>query len=354
MTDPTTPTAPFPDAPTADVPTSDRAAAALRFDRLSRRIAIGAGLLGLVVTGAGVAQLVRDVTAYHEVNRDRYLQPLIRPIMGDERMIAQLPPDGTNAPFPGEPVGGIGFRWREGEFRLTGFIGEDGNGTVALSWRVGDAERVVGIPIAVPVALDLPLMPRIEDWLRVMTIVEPRETDSLKTLYDDVTSGRRLDEERLVVAVRRPRAGHGAERYQVPDTLAWREAQRANWLFEFYELLPDGGIRTETLRFPDSNTKRMYQQAKAELSGVEDAAARAPDELAERSWQYFAALRVMPSGSAPKQSFEDSALTAAPWSLPMVGFGGLVMAVAGAFIVAPRRRVEDAAPPDASPSGSLP
>lgn len=285
-------------------------------DRRAKLIAALVATVTGLVTLAGVYLLVTDIRRYHET-RD-YLQPLVSPITGGELFVAHL------------PDGRVGFNWRGHNVLLTGDFDDEGRGSINLAF----ADASVDIPVGVPSAFDLPLMPRTEDWLKVLLFYEPRPGDTLATFLAAVEGKQRLDEERLVIVARRPNPGQNASRFRVDDTWAWGETQRLNWTFDFHECLPDGTISSQTFRFPISPTKQKYIDAN--LADPPDPSL--PPPLDERSWQYYAALRTMPPGAGPKHTFKDSALTAAPFSLPLSAFSLLAFAVSLAFALAPARR----------------
>jgi hypothetical protein len=99
-----------------------------------------------------------------------------------------------------------------------------------------------------------------------------------------------------------------------------------NWAFDFYELMPQGGFYHEHLRYPTKTG------AKKPVEG----------ELHENTWEFQAALLLIPKGGAnigPTRNFYGDALAAANWTLPAAAFSGLTAMLAVAFALAPRRKV---------------
>ncbi len=99
-----------------------------------------------------------------------------------------------------------------------------------------------------------------------------------------------------------------------------------NWVFDFYELKPEGGFPShEQLRYPTkSGTSKPVE-----------------GELHENTWEFQAALLLMPKGGVdvgPTHNFYGDALAAASWTLPLSAFSGLVAVLSFTFAVAANRR----------------
>lgn len=181
----------------------------------------------------------------------------------------------------------------------------------------GDA--IDRIPISIPPEPDsprwkLPDMLVHEDWLRVL-LMAPREgmtyTEWQRKLDTDEL------ETRLILATRVPRPGSD------PET--WGSVWKKDWVFDFYELMPDGTfLQHERLKYP---TTRGVEEPKA-------------GELRENTWQFQAALQTMPQAGkiGPTHNFFGDAIEAAGWTLPAAAFSGLGGTVASVFAFAPRRR----------------
>lgn len=181
------------------------------------------------------------------------------------------------------------------------------------------ADAVERIPVSIPPEpgsprWKLPDMIPHEDWLRVL-LMAPREgmefAEWQKRLDNDTL------ETRLILATRTPRPGS--------DPATWGSVWKKDWVFDFYELMPDGSIlRHERLKYP---TTRGVQEPK-------------PGELHENTWQFQAALQTMPQAGkiGPTHNFFGNAIAAAGWTLPASTFAGLFGTFASVFACAPRRR----------------
>jgi len=165
----------------------------------------------------------------------------------------------------------------------------------------------------VPGAAGLPIMLREENWMRVLVFTEATG----RTVHDiEADLAQNPDNYRLVIVTRTPRAGVN------PET--WGLAWKRDWSFDFYEFLPEGGFSREHLKYPARGGIRRPR----------------PGELTENTWQFQAALQMMPQpgGIGPTRNFFGDALTAAGWLLPAAAFSGLAFTLAAAFSFAPIRR----------------
>jgi hypothetical protein len=193
----------------------------------------------------------------------------------------------------------------------------DGPNTVVVL-RYGDQE--VRIPAGVtPKSEQLPGLARHNDWLRVLRFAERGRT-SPEEFQRSLDAGA----DRLAVVARRPITGPDPRNGAV-----WP----SDWKFEFYELLPDGSIKTETLLYPKNRP------------GKEP---RKPGQLQERTWQMDAALMLIPAFGRPNQTFTKDALTAMGWTLPAAAFSGLLLLGSLAALFAPDRRVPVIRGPEAA------
>lgn len=185
-------------------------------------------------------------------------------------------------------------------------------------WLGYGAERRF-LPAAVaPRFPNLPVLLKHEDWLNVLRF-GPRTGLSFEEFRRKIDAGEIAD--RLVIVTRLPAPG--------ADPETWGKVWKHEWTFELVELLPDGAIRSERLRFP---TARAHQQPEA-------------DELVEGTWQFEAALLAMPSLSRPKPRFATDGVRSMGWTLPASGVSGLTLTFALLAALAPRGRTR-------APSGS--
>jgi hypothetical protein len=197
------------------------------------------------------------------------------------------------------------------------------------------------------IALDVAITPRQE----LLPTLFDRQADWFKMLYFADRSGIKFDafekgvddgtiQSRLIVVTRTP-FGFEAPKDQRFEDLeheenwAWGETRRDRWRFDFYEFMPDGSIlQHEPLRFPESGKSLLRRQNYAKLKG-EPIPQRGDGEIEEYTWQYGAALAVMPR--APAITFEKQALRGAGWTLPVAAGSFLLMILAFFFAIAPAK-----------------
>jgi hypothetical protein len=196
-----------------------------------------------------------------------------------------------------------------------------------LTIRYG--EESLKLHVAIPPRYPgLPELASYDDFLRVLRFAETSGQSETQTA-DAIRRG--MTPDRLVLVTKSPRAG--------ADPQTWGEVWKRDWEFDFHELLPDGTIAHQRLGYP---TIRPGQSPK-------------PGELHEGTWQYFAALHLMPR-VGPTLRFTRSPLAAAGWTLPAAALSSLVLL--SSIVVAARpagwRRAPGSVPgPDATPSGSI-
>lgn len=178
-------------------------------------------------------------------------------------------------------------------------------------------------------------------WLRLLGFV-PRRGMSIQEAERAIREG--TLQLRLVLVARRQRAGAD------PETRG--EVERSGWRFDFYEFLPGGGLGVEHLRYPESQRSLERRQRAAKRAG-QPVPQRRTDELVDGTWQFAAALHVMPSAGTtpgiggPAPRWTGDAIPAMGWTLPAssLSLTGLVIAIAVALAPTRRRRVA----PDPAP-----
>ena len=216
---------------------------------------------------------------------------------------------------------------------LTELEDADGNPLVRIAY--GDDELT--IPVTVEPRQKLPgYFNRHADWLRMVFFAD-RSGMSMEEFQERMA--RDEIETRLVVVTRTPfgvdpdKPGlFGLEQERNESTA---DVRRDQWRFDFYELNPEGGLTVhQPLRFPESGKSLLRRQNQAELAG-EPIPQRDPGEIQERTWQYGAALKVMPR--APAITFENQALRAAGWTLPVASASVLGLVFGVFFAIAPAR-----------------
>ena len=178
--------------------------------------------------------------------------------------------------------------------------------------RYGDDS--LRLRVTIPGHPQLPgLLPH-QDWLRVfrMGLLTGRTIDQ----FTRDLGGPDLPE-RLVIVTKTPRPGS--------DPVTWGQVWVKNFVFDFHELRPGGGIDSQRLKYP---TNKMGKPSKE-------------GELRENTWQFQAALQMMPQAgrNGPMYKFTDDAMSRVGWTLPAATVFGMSLALSLAFAAAPRRRV---------------
>lgn len=191
------------------------------------------------------------------------------------------------------------------------------------SWvvlRFGEAQA--RLRVSIPGNPALPgLLPH-HDWLRVLRFAESSGV-TIDQLQERIARG--VERDRLVIVTRTPMPGSD------PDT--YGAVNKKGWTFDFYELMPDGSIAHEQLGFPVRPRPSLARAARGQPP-------RQPTRptLQEGTWQYQAAMHVMPAGQGPAtQGFRNDALAAAGWTLPVASLSFLALVASLAAAAAPRR-----------------
>lgn len=159
-------------------------------------------------------------------------------------------------------------------------------------------EQKVQLHATRPGKFDLPGLGKHEDWLRVLSFIDSTGMDPDKA--EELSRAGKIPD-RLVVVTKSLRAGANPE--------SWGEVWKHDWVFEFYELLPDGTIQRQRSGYPSPASKVPRN-----------------DELQEGTWQYTAALHLMPKGG-PTLTFRQSPVAAAGWTLPAAAFSAVLAIV---------------------------
>jgi hypothetical protein len=173
------------------------------------------------------------------------------------------------------------------------------------------------LPVSIPSKYELPGLKSHEDWFRVLRF-SPHTGLSPEQFQSQLDAGG----DRLAIATRTPVQG--------VDPNTWGAVWKNNWVFDFYEFNPAGGFEHERLNYPTATGTAKPKEG----------------ELHENTWEFQAALLLMPQGGTdigPTHNFYGDALKAASWTLPLAAFSGLVCVVSLAFAAAPRRRPESSA-----------
>ena len=275
-----------------------------------RPIPLGIAFLAAVAVIASCAVMARRIVAYNtEQGRTTYMQFEVtdREFSFAERpvTITDIPVDQTH------PLGAV---------------------------RIDYADQPLTLPVTIPsleYSDQFPGMERHNDWLRVVRFAEltGRTYDQLVEAMD-----RREEPDRLVVVAKSPRPG--------VNTDTWGRVWRKDWVFDFYEFLPDGTLAHERLAYPTVRTAAQQDDRRA----AEARGDGGLPELDTRSWQFQIATLLMPEGSAPRIIAGDSPLVAAGWTLPtaavctLAAVGGLLLAFAPSRVLAAGRDADAEAP----------
>lgn len=202
------------------------------------------------------------------------------------------------------------FAGRQVGFTYESPLSAQDPGTIRLSY----GEDTLPIHVTIPPdasKLQLPLFRAHEDWMQVLRFAEGT-AEELSRIEQSIDAG--ILPDRLVIVTRIPPQG--------VDPNTWGRIRRKEWSFAFYEFLPEGGFRKEQLRFP---TSRRHEPNK-------------PGELAEGTWQFGAALMVMPKGTVPSPRFTDDGLRAMGWTLPVAAIGATGATLGVILLMASRVR----------------
>jgi hypothetical protein len=180
-----------------------------------------------------------------------------------------------------------------------------------IELRYGEASQ--RIRVSIPPKHRLPGLLRHDQWLRV-ALFAPVSGITVEQFKEGVADG--TIQSRLAVVTRSVAPG--------TDPLTTGAIDKKGWTFDFYELTPDGAIEHQHLKYP---TTRGNKPPK-------------PGELQENTWQFQAALMLMPQvgGVGPTRNFFGDALSAAGWLLPLSAFSGLACTVSLTFAFATGRR----------------
>ncbi len=190
-----------------------------------------------------------------------------------------------------------------------------GPGSIVVTY--GDEQLPLRVLIPPSDAMaQIPLMRAHADWMQVLRFTEGTAAE-LQRVNEEIAKGNLPD--RVVIVTRIPPQG--------VDPRTWGQIWRKEWSFAFYELLPEGGFRKEQLAFP---TSKRYQPNKS-------------GELAEGTWQFGAALMVMPKGTVPSPRFADDGLRAMGWTLPGATIGACGVTLSIIILAASRVRRRDPA-----------
>jgi len=257
-----------------------------------RPIPLAAALLALAVVIVSCVIMARRIVAYNaEQGRVTYMQSEVE---AREFTFAGRPVTLTDRPADEAPPYGL----------------------VEITY----GPDALTLPVTMPsleYSEQFPGLERHADWLRIVRFAELTGR-SYRELMDAIERGEERD--RLVIVAKSPRPGVN------PET--WGRVWRKDWVFDFYELNPEGGFAHERFAYPTVRTAAQQEQRRAEEAAGEGGL----PELDTRSWQFQIATLLMPEGSAPRIIAGDSPLVAAGWTFPTAVV--CVLAAVGGFVLA--------------------
>jgi hypothetical protein len=272
----------------------------------SRTIAWVGVAVSLAATAIGVAALAVRISNYNELNPRR-------------------------APYF-QSIGVSAFDYRDRPVTIADATDAAGNDVV----RVTYGQDIATIDVGVPNPLDLPGLARHADWLGVFLVGEPQGR-TYAEFQQAIADGSVIP--RLVLVSRHLNPGVDDSAFNLDideNSREYGETMRNRWTFGFLELLPGGGFRQWTRTYPESERAFEGRTQAAILKG-EPPPERDPDQLEEDSWEWYAALHVIPEGKAPNRTFRNGALTNAGWAFPVAALGVLGLIVSLAFALKPSR-----------------
>jgi len=227
---------------------------------------------------------------------------------------------------PSFELGGLPVRLREE-------VDDNGEGFVYVTYAQDELRLKVEIPNRNP----LPIMLRNENWFRILiwadgTGLSGPEFDAARL------SGERPESYVVVTRALGPGAPAGA----------WGDVWRHEWTFNFYTFVPPtpdappgegGGFLHERFDYPES-PRAFARRVNAAVMQGQPAPERSPRELAEGTWQYGAAMLVMPSGSAPPYAFNRGVLMENRWLVALASVSIISLMFSLALAIAPPRATE--------------
>jgi len=227
------------------------------------------------------------------------------------------------------PIGITDFEFMGHKVHISDAVDDTGHGDLLVQYD----DAIATIPIGVPNPYDLPGLARHTDWLGVFLVGEP-EGRTYEEFQQAVKAGEITP--RLIFVSRHlnPGIDDSAFGLQVDENSRERgETMRKRWTFGFLELLPDGSFRQWKRKYPES--QRAFEgRSQAALLAGQPTPEHNPDDLKEDSWEWYAALHVIPEGRAPTRSFSDGAIAQSGWAFPVTAIGilGLVICLAWALV----------------------
>lgn len=226
-----------------------------------------------------------------------------------------------------QPIYARHFMWDDRRVSFTDEVDADGADVVVLHYG-DDTIRLRSGLRSLPE--EVPGLQRHESWLKVLRFA-PRSGMSIEELQASIDAGSADDRLAAIVRLQRPGV----------DQDSFGQVMRSDWRFQIVELLPGGGFDEQVLLFPESERAFNRRVSAARRAG-EPAPERREDELVFGTWQFDAALHVMPKSGPPTPQFGRGAMDALGWTLPAATILFFISAISLAMAFAPERvRAED-------------
>lgn len=218
------------------------------------------------------------------------------------------------------------------EFKLTGYpavkltdaVTPDGRSALRLEYA--GSERL--IPVKAPPVRDLPVLAGYEEWFKVLAINGVITDPSGRSAPAPGT-------DHLYMVARRTPEGF------VPES--WGSVRRVEWVFDIYELKPDGSVAMKTYRWPRSerSERNLTARNQSPKADPREVALQQLPRLDERSVEYLVAMHVIPKLNVPEHKFNDTAFSPSVlgWTLPVSMLALLSLTGGLVFAIAPRRPI---------------
>lgn len=196
----------------------------------------------------------------------------------------------------------------------------DASGSHALRVRYGDLERL--ITLHAPPVSGRPLLDAYNEWLSLLAFA-PLANGRVAVAPDEPDA-------RLVLVWRIAAPGQDDPMGGLKD--------RNRWTFGLLEFQRDGTLSERLLQFPD-------KRGTGKLQFVSEAVSARVEAIQQRSWEWQAALFVIPRLHISNYRYNTDATSAMGWTLPATGFsmlGVLVGVMMFGVGIVPRTRAATA------------
>lgn len=187
--------------------------------------------------------------------------------------------------------------------RVTEEVDNQGQGQLIVTY----AQDTLRLNVSIPNPNPLPLMLRHEDWFRIFVWADGTGMNA-REFEEARRTGQRPEHVVIVTRALGPGAPAGS----------WGDIWKDEWVFHFHTLIPPpadappdvgGGFAHEWWQYPES-PKSYGRRLEAARAAGQPPPPRDPRDLVEGTWQYGAAMLVMPPQSAPPYAFNRGVLIA--------------------------------------------